>query len=55
MAATGGKVGSVIAVKSGPTQVTSPDSTDTAAGGYYDTSTIEKTISITVTVAFKTK
>ena len=55
MAATGGKVGSVISVKSGPTQVTSPDSTDTAAGGYYDTSTIEKTISITVTVAFKTK
>jgi hypothetical protein len=55
MKATGGKLGAALNVKSGPTQVTSPESTDTAAGGYYDTSTIDKSISITVTVTFKTK
>ena len=51
--ATGGKVGNVMSVRSGPFQVTSPDSVDTSSGGYYDTSTIEKTITSTVTVAFK--
>lgn len=55
MKSTGGKLGNPLTVKSGPTQVTSPDSTDTAAGGYYDTTTIDKSISITVTVLFKTK
>ena len=52
---TGGSVGSVIAVRSGPFQVTSPDSVDTSAGGYYDTSTIEKTVTATVTATFKTE
>ncbi|MEY3736677.1 MAG: hypothetical protein RLZZ251_393 [Actinomycetota bacterium] len=51
--ATGGSVGSVMSVRSGPFQVTSPDSTDTSAGGFYDTSTIDKTITSTVTVMFK--
>ena len=51
--ATGGKVGNVMSVRSGPFQVTSPDSVDTSSGGYYDTSTIEKTIASTVTVSFK--
>ena len=51
--ATGGKVGNVMSVRSGPFQVTSPDSVDTSSGGYYDTSTIEKTITSTVTVWFK--
>ena len=51
--ATGGKVGNVMSVRSGPFQVTSPDSVDTSSGGYYDTSTIEKTITSTVTVSFK--
>jgi hypothetical protein len=51
--ATGGKVGNVMSVRSGPFQVTSPDSVEISAGGYYDTSTIEKTITSTVTVAFK--
>jgi hypothetical protein len=50
--ATGGKVGTVMSVRSGPFQVTSPDSVDTSAGGYYDTQTIEKTITSTVTVMF---
>lgn len=53
--ATGGKVGSVMSVRSGPFQVTSPDSVDTSSGGYYDTQTIEKTITSTVTVMFKVK
>jgi hypothetical protein len=35
--ATGGKVGNVMSVRSGPFQVTSPDSVDTSSGGYYDT------------------
>jgi hypothetical protein len=51
--ATGGKVGNVMSVRSGPFQVTSPDSVEISAGGYYDTSTIEKTITSTVAVAFK--
>jgi hypothetical protein len=53
--ATGGKVGNVMSVRSGPFQVTSPDSVDTSAGGFYDTMTIDKTITSTVTVVFKVK
>ncbi len=53
--ATGGKVGNVMSVRSGPFQVTSPDSVDTSAGGFYDTATIDKTITSTVTVVFKVK
>ena len=52
-AAVGSKLGSVIAVSSGPVQVTSPDSVDTSAGGMYDTSTIQKTVTVTVSVSFK--
>jgi len=44
-----------MSVRSGPFQVTSPDSVDTSAGGFYDTSTIDKTITSTVTVVFKVK
>jgi len=55
VSATGGKVGAVMSVRSGPFQVTSPDSTDTSAGGFYDTTTIEKTITSTVTVMFNVK
>lgn len=55
VAATGGKVGNIMSVRSGPFQVTSPDSVDTSAGGFYDTSTIDKTITSTVTVIFKVK
>jgi hypothetical protein len=53
--ATGGSVGAVINVKSGPFQVTTQDSTQTADYGAYDTSTIEKTVTSTVSVTFKTK
>lgn len=53
VSAAGGKVGPVLSVTSGPFQVTTPDSTTEAGGGSYDTTTIPKTISTTVTVAFK--
>lgn len=51
--AVGSKLGPVIAVSSGPVQVTSPDSVDTSGGGMYDTTTIPKTVTVTVSVSFK--
>ena len=51
----GGSVGSVTSVKSGVFQVTTPDSTMTSDGGAYDTTTIKKTVTSTVSVTFKTK
>lgn len=53
--AVGGKVGSITSVKAGPIQVTTPDSTSTSDYGMYDTSSIKKTVTATVTVTFKTK
>ena len=53
--AVGGTIGPVLSVKSGPFQVTTPDSTTTSDAGAYDTSTIAKTITATVSVTFKTK
>ena len=47
------KLGPVLAVTSGPVQVTQPDSVDASAGGMYDTSTIPKSVSVTVSVSFK--
>lgn len=52
--AVGGTVGAVLSVSSGPVQVTAPDSVDTSSGGMYDTTTIGKTVTVTVSVAFKT-
>ena len=51
--AVGGEIGSLVNVKAGPIQVTTPDSTMTADYGAYDTSTIEKTVTATVSVTFK--
>ena len=51
--AVGSKLGAVVSVTSGPVQVTTPDSVDTSAGGMYDTSSIDKTVTVTVSVAFK--
>ena len=51
--AVGSKLGPVLAVTSGPVQVTQPDSVDTSAGGMYDTSSIPKSVSVTVSVSFK--
>ncbi len=53
--AVGGKVGSVQSVRSGVFQVTTPDSTMTADTGAYDTSSIEKTVTSTVSVTFSVK
>jgi hypothetical protein len=50
--AVGGSVGSVQSVKSGVFQVTTPDSTMVSDSGAYDTSTIDKTITSTVSVTF---
>jgi hypothetical protein len=51
--AVGSKLGAVLAVSSGPVQVTAPDSVDTSAGGMYDTATIPKSVTVTVSVSFK--
>ena len=53
--AVGGKVGALVSVSSGPTQVTTKNSLDRAAGGVYDVSTIEKTVNVTLSASFKTK
>ena len=53
--AVGGSVGAVQSVKSGVFQVTTPDSTMVADGGAYDTTTIEKTVTSTVSVTFAVK
>ena len=50
--AVGGSVGAVQSVKSGVFQVTTPVSTMVSDGGAYDTSTIEKTVTSTVSVTF---
>jgi hypothetical protein len=51
--AVGGEIGSLVNVKAGPIQITTPDSTMTADYGAYDTSTIEKTVTSTISVTFK--
>lgn len=50
--ATGGSVGAVRSARSGPFQVTAADSVEVSGGGVYDTSTIRKTVTTTVTVVF---
>lgn len=50
--ATGGSVGSVRSARSGPFQVNAAGSVAVSSGGVYDTTTIEKTVSTTVTVVF---
>ena len=52
--AVGSNLGALVNVKAGPIQITTPDSTMTADYGAYDTSTIEKTVSATVSVTFNT-
>jgi hypothetical protein len=50
--ATGGSVGSVRSARSGPFQVNAVGSGQVSSGGVYDTTTIRKTVSTTVTVEF---
>ena len=52
--AVGGSLGAMVPVNAGPIQITTPDSTMTSDYGSYDTSTIEKTVSATVSVTFNT-
>lgn len=53
--AVGGNVGAVQSVKSGVFQVTTPDSTMTQDTGAYDTTSIEKSVTTTVSVTFAVK
>lgn len=50
--AVGGGIGSLRSARSGPVQVNARGSVQVADGGIYDTSTINKTVSTTVTVVF---
>lgn len=52
VSATGGSVGSVRNARSGPFQVNAVGSVEVSSGGVYDTTTIRKTVSTTVTVVF---
>ncbi len=52
---TGGRVDQVRAMRSGPFQVSTPDSVDVSDGGLYDTTTIDKTVTATVSVTFTTR
>ena len=51
--AVGSSLGALVNVKAGPIQITTPDSTMTADYGAYDTTTIKKTVTATVSVTFK--
>jgi uncharacterized protein len=54
VAVVDGSVGGVRAIRSGPFQVSTPDSVDVSDYGMYDTSTIDKTVTATVSVTFTT-
>jgi hypothetical protein len=51
-ASTGTSVGAIRSARSGPVQVTAADSVEVSDGGVYDTRTIDKTVTTTVTVVF---
>lgn len=48
----GGEVGTIRSIRSGPFQVSAPDSVDVSDYGMYDTSTIRKSVGATVSVTF---
>jgi len=54
-ASTGGSIGGVRSARSGPVQVTAADAVEVSDGGVYDTRTIDKTVTTTVTVVFAQK
>ncbi|MBL8763210.1 MAG: SIMPL domain-containing protein [Phycisphaerae bacterium] len=49
---SGCSLGEVRRVSAGPFQVTVPNSTEVSGGGSYDTTTVEKDVSVTVSVSF---
>ena len=55
LAVVGGEVGTVRSIRSGPFQVSAPDSVDVSDFGMYDTSTIRKSVGATVSVTFSTR
>lgn len=52
LAVVGGEVGTIRSIRSGPFQVSAPDSVDVSDYGMYDTSTIRKSVGATVSVTF---
>ena len=52
LSVVGGEVGTVRSIRSGPFQVSAPDSVDVSDFGMYDTSTIRKSVGATVSVTF---
>jgi len=52
LAVVGGEAGTIRSLRSGPFQVSAPDSVDVSDYGMYDTSTIRKSVSATVSVTF---
>jgi len=52
LAVVDGEVGSIRSIRSGPFQVSAPDSVDVSDFGMYDTSTIRKSVGATVSVTF---
>jgi len=53
LSVVGGEVGTVRSIRSGPFQVSAPDSVDVSDYGMYDTSTITKSVAATVSVTFR--
>lgn len=51
----GGEVGTIRSIRSGPFQVSAPDSVDVSDYGMYDTSTIRKSVGATVSVTFASR
>lgn len=51
----GGELGAIRSIRSGPFQVSAPDSVDVSDYGMYDTSTIRKSVGATVSVTFASR
>lgn len=51
----GGELGVIRSIRSGPFQVSAPDSVDVSDYGMYDTSTIRKSVGATVSVTFASR
>ena len=49
---SGGRVGTLISAEQGVIQITERNSTDTSGGGVYDTSSIDKTAKVVVTLNY---
>ncbi|MCJ8331356.1 MAG: SIMPL domain-containing protein [Lentisphaeria bacterium] len=50
---SGGKVGTLISAQQGIFQITGPNSTETSGSGYYETTSIDKTIKAVVNLEYK--